>query len=294
MNASSSTPGSFDSVPLSTQTIACLKFFQRWETPLDQQAAKLYMRVRYEASDFAAFQRLAPAGSEERALFERFLGSFEEAGQLIREGQMRADLFFDSWYALPAAWHRVQPHVVGLRAEYHTPDLYENFAWLAQRAEQFWEDQHQYPVQWCPLTNPEPTPDDQAIFEAFHQHTFPAPENAGWKLFAALQQQAATFEAFSQMVPAGSADLVTFDWLMCAYDRAGVLIKNGIIHPALLFATWRSPQEVWQVAEPGVKGLRQESKVEQLYENAQWLAAFESEWQQKQIALSNQKHQPLT
>jgi hypothetical protein len=29
------------------------------------------------------------------------------------------------------------------------------------------------------------------------------------------------------------------------------------------------------------EGLRQESKVEQLYENAEWLAAFEPEWRQK-------------
>jgi len=281
MNASSSTPGNFDSVPLPTQTITCLEFFQRWETPLDQQAAKIYMRVRNEAPDFAVFQRFAPAGSEERILFERFLSSFEEAGQLIRDGQMRADLFFDSWYALPAAWHRVQPYVLGLRAEYHNDSLYENFAWLAQRAEQFWEDQRQHLVQWSPLSHPEPTPDDQAIFKTFHQHTFPAPENPGWKLFAVLQQRAPTFETFSQMVPAGSSDFVTFDWLICAYERAGVLTKRGIIHPALLFATWRSPQEVWHVAEPWVKGLRQESQVEQLYENAEWLAAFEPEWQQK-------------
>lgn len=280
MNASSSTPDDFPSVPGASQTITCLEFFERWETPLDQEAAKLYTRVRHEAPDFAAFQRLAPAGSEERALFERFLGSFEEAGQLIRNGQMREDLFFDSWYALPAAWHRVQPHVVGLCEEYQQPDLYENFAWLAQRAEQFWEEQRQHPVQWSPLAYAEPTPDDQAIFESFHRHTFPAPENPGWELFATLQQQAPTFEAFSQLVPAGSANLVTFDWLMCAYDRAGVLVKNGIIHPALVFATWRSPQEVWHVAEPWVKGLRQESQVEQLYENAEWLAAFETKRQQ--------------
>ncbi len=266
---------------LPAQTIACLEFFQRWETPRDQQAAQFYMRVRHEAPDFATFQQLAPAGSAERALFERFLGSFEDAGQLIRTGQMRADLFFDSWYELPGAWRRTQPFVLGLREEYHNPHLYEHFEWLATRAEQFWEEQKQTPPHWHPITYPEPTADDQAIFAAFNQHTLPAPNNPGWTLFAQLQQQAPTFEAFSQLVPLHSPAFVTFDWLMCAYDRAGVLTKNGIIHPTLLFKAWRSPEEIWQAAELWVKGLQREVNSPHLYENAEWLAAFEQEWRKQ-------------
>ncbi len=263
---------------LSAQTIACLEFFQRWETPLDEEAARFYQRVRREAPDFAAFQHLAPAGSTERALFERFLGSFEEAGQLIRAGQMRADLFFDSWYGMPAAWHRLQPYVQGLREEQNNPHLYESFEWLAPRAEQFWEEREHTPPDWHPITSPEPTADDQTIFAAFNQHTFPAPDQPGWTLFAQLQQQGPTYEAFAQLVPLHSPAFVTFDWLMCAYDRAGVLTKNGIIHPALLFATWRSPAEVWQAAEGWVKGLQQAINSPHLFESAEWLATFEQEW----------------
>ncbi|HEX6481870.1 MAG TPA: hypothetical protein VF043_23760 [Ktedonobacteraceae bacterium] len=48
------------------------------------------------------------------------------------------------------------------------------------------------------------------------------------------------------------------------------------------------------MAEPWVKGLRQESHVEQLYDNAEWLAAFEPEWKQQQIAISHQKRNLLS
>ena len=96
MNEPTVNTSNVPSTSSSAQTIACLEFFERWETPLDEEAARFYQRVRREAPDFTTFQRLAPAGSAERALFERFLGSFEEAGQLIHSGQMRADLFFDS------------------------------------------------------------------------------------------------------------------------------------------------------------------------------------------------------
>ena len=267
---------------LPAQTIACLEFFERWETPLDEQAAKAYRRIQHEAPDFATFQLLAPAGSSERALFERFLGSFEEAGHLIRTGQMRADLFFDSWYDLAAAWRHTQPHVLGLRAEQNNLHLYEHFEWLAIRSEQFWEEQKHNPPHWSPITYPEPTADDQAIFAAFNQHTFPAPDKPGWALFAQLQQQAPTYEAFLQLVPLHSPTFVTFDWLLCAYDRAGVLIKNGIIHPALLFKAWRSPEEIWQAAEVWVKGLQREVNSPHLFENAEWLAVFEREWRSRQ------------
>ena len=282
MTGSSPNPDGTPPASGASRTIACLQFFERWETPLDQQAANLYVRLRHEAPDFAGFLRMAPAGSEARALFERFVGSFEEAGRLIREGRMREDLFFDSWYALPAAWLRLQPYVLGLRDQYQQPALYENFEWVARRSEEFWEEQRLRPIQWRPMSHPEPTPDDRAVFESFHRHMFPDSANPGWALFAKLEEQAPTFEAASQVIPQGSPEYVTFDWLICAYERAGVLIKNGIVHPALLLATWRSPQEVWRTAEPWVKGVRQESKVEQLYENAEWLAAFEAEWQQKE------------
>src|SRR5260370_35434662 len=202
---------------LSSQTIACLQFFNRWETPLDTEAHKAYGRLRQAAPDFEPFQKLAPAGTEDRQLFERHLGSFEEAGRLIRAGQMREDLFFDSWYELPRAWVVAQPYVLGLRAEHNDNGLYGHFEWLAQRAAQFWREREQHPPEWRPITRPEPTPDDRAVFDAFDQST--PREPAGWALLAELARSAPPFAAFPPSVPAGSPQFVTFDWTLCADDR---------------------------------------------------------------------------
>jgi hypothetical protein len=109
---------------LSDQTIACLRYFNSWETPLDKAAYKAWGRLWAAAPDFDTFQRLAPPGSEDRRLFERFLASFEDAGRLIRAGKMREDLFFDSWYELPRAWTLAQPYVPGLRAAADDPRRY--------------------------------------------------------------------------------------------------------------------------------------------------------------------------
>ncbi len=260
----------------SAQTIACLHYFNRWETPLDNAAHKAYGRLRQAAPDFETFQKLAPPGSEDRRLFERHLACFEDAGQLIRAGQMRADIFFDSWYELPRAWLVAWPYVLGLRAEQNAPSLYEAFEWLAQRAEQFWLDREQHPPHWQPITHPQPTPDERAIFEAFDQTT--PRDAAAWALLAELRRSAPTFEAFEQAVPVSSPQFVTFDWLLCAYDHAGVLTKNGVLHPALLLAAWRSPVEVWTITQVWVRGLQRARHSPHLYENVEWLAEFETRW----------------
>ena len=261
---------------LSSQTIACLQFFNRWETPLDQQAHKAYGRLRKAAPDFESFQRLAPPGSEDRRLFERHLASFDNAGQLIRAGQMREDLFFDSWYELPRAWLVAQPYVLGLRAEQNEPQLYEDFEWLGQRAEQFWRERDQHPPEWRPIGGRAPTADDRAVFAAFDRTT--PRDAAAWALLAELARQAPSYEAFEQLVPADSPQFVTFDWLLCAYDRAGVLTKSGVLHPALLFASWRSPAEVWGMTQTWVRGLQRARGSPHVYENVEWLAEFEGRW----------------
>lgn len=261
---------------LSNQTIACLRFFNRWETPLDNEAHKAYGRLRAAAPDFETFQRLGPPGSEDRRLFERHLASFEDAGQLIRAGEMREDLFFDSWYEMPRAWELARPYVLGLRAEQNDQRRYEHFEWLALRAAQFWQDRDEHPPRWQPIVRPEPTPDDRVVFEAFDQTT--PRDAAAWALVDELRRSATTFEAFQQAVPLSSPQFVTFDWLLCAYDRAGVLTKNGILHPGLLFAAWRSPAEVWAMTETWVMGLQHLRGSPRLYENVEWLAEFEKQW----------------
>jgi hypothetical protein len=272
------------SASLSDQTIACLRFFNRWETPLDNEAYKAYGRLREAAPDFETFQKLAPPGSRDRGLFERHLASFEDAGRLIRAGEMREDLFFDSWYGLPAAWEVAQPYVLGMRAEQADPRRYEQFEWLAGRAAQFWQEREQHPPQWQPITHPEPTADDRAVFEAFDRTT--PRDGAAWALVDELRRSAPTFEAFQRAVLPSSPQFVTFDWLLCAYDRAGVLTKNGLLHPALLFGAWRSPAEVWTLTETWIRGLQHERHSPHLYENVEWLAEFEQRWRSGAAAQS--------
>jgi hypothetical protein len=52
MNALTSPASDLHTTSLSDQTIACLQFFNRWETPLDHQAHKAYGRIRHDAPDF--------------------------------------------------------------------------------------------------------------------------------------------------------------------------------------------------------------------------------------------------
>jgi hypothetical protein len=82
-------------------------------------------------------------------------------------------------------------------------------------------------------------------------------------------------------VPAGSPQFVTLDGVLCAYDRAGVLTKNGLLHPALLFAAWRSPAEVWAISETWIRGLQRARGSAHVYENVAWLAEFEQQWRRR-------------
>jgi hypothetical protein len=271
-------PQPFNASPSAEQTIACLAFFERWETRQDEQAFQLFRRVQRDAPNFLAFQRIAPLHSPERSLFERFLDSFEEAGRLIQDEQMRADLFFENWYELPAAWQRAFPYITVLREESRDPQRYHHFEWIAQLATTYWENRAHLQGHHQPLGDKEPTDEERAIFAAFNRHTFPIPDHPAWTLYARLQEQPATYEAFAHMILGDDETFVDFDWLMCMYERAGSFIKNGIIHPACVFATWPSPTKVWQTTQPWVQWLREERQSTHLNENAEWLAEFESTW----------------
>jgi hypothetical protein len=52
---------------LAEQTVVYLEFFHRWDTPLDDSAAKSFSRLVRGSPDYATFKTLAPEGSEERA-----------------------------------------------------------------------------------------------------------------------------------------------------------------------------------------------------------------------------------
>jgi hypothetical protein len=87
-------------------------------------------------TDFARFHDKFPRGakrSEEESLLRRFLGYFETAGTLYRNGLFSGDLMFD-WMAVTAAWDRVKGYALGVREEAGDPRLFENFEYAAERA----------------------------------------------------------------------------------------------------------------------------------------------------------------
>jgi hypothetical protein len=78
-------------------------------------------------ADFARFRDKFPKGkrSEEEGLLRRYLGYFETAGTLYRNGLFSGDLMFD-WMAVTTAWDRVE--------EAGDPRLFENFEYAAEQA----------------------------------------------------------------------------------------------------------------------------------------------------------------
>ena len=259
--------------------VGYLQFFRRWDTPADDHAAELFSRIVKPAPTWAEVQRLVPRGSETRALFERHLASFEEAADLIRTGRMSEDLFFDAWYAMPGAWTRAQPYVIGMRIDSGNPRLYQGFEWLASHAEAFWAARDKHPPHWHPIVDRAPTVDDVAIYESFALIWATPRDDVGREFFAALEKRAPTPAEFVALVPAGSEEYTKFDRVMCAYDQAGALMKNGILHPALFFRAWRSPREIWVSAGSWVQALRaSKENTAQLYDNVEWLVSFEREW----------------
>ncbi|MGB8648607.1 MAG: DUF4760 domain-containing protein [Anaerolineae bacterium] len=261
---------------LSGDIVAYLEFYKRWETPLDDEAARCFSRVVRNARDFDEFCRLAPAGSDERRLFERHVDSFEEAAPLIRQGQMREDLFFDAWYAMPQSWDRAQPFVLGMRIEANNLRLYEGFEWLAGRAEQFWANRASTPPHWRPIEGRAPTDSDEAVWAAFNEIWSTPRDAEGWALIRELEKRAPDGKTFMQIVPPGSPEYIKFDRVFCAYDQAGTLVKNGILHPALFFSRWESPRRIWAYAEPWIKSLREHAQNPHVYENVDWLVQYES------------------
>ena len=71
--------------------------------------------------------------SEEEGLLRRYLGYFETAGTLYRNGLFSGDLMFD-WMAVTTAWDRVKGYALGVREEAGDPRLFENFEYAAEQA----------------------------------------------------------------------------------------------------------------------------------------------------------------
>jgi hypothetical protein len=60
-----------------------------------------------------------------------------------------------------------------------------------------------------------------------------------------------------------------------------MLMKNGFLHPVLLFASWPSIATLWRSIRPWVEGLRKERNNPHVYENVDWLVDFENRWRMR-------------
>jgi hypothetical protein len=254
--------------------VTYLSFFRDFDSPRDEAAYRAFARVVREAPDFERFVAMVPPGSEERALVERFLGAFETAGELVRAGRMSEDLLFDGWYHAPAAWRRAEPYVGFLRRIYGEPERYASFEWLAGRAASYWQERELSPRTWLPLDR-DPTEGDERVFSAWNAIWSSERDAAARRSFAALEREAPAAAEFVERMQPGSDAFIQLDRVLCAYDQAGTLIKNGVLHPELFAQRWRSPSEFWPVIGPLIAALRAERGSSHAYENVDWLVGFE-------------------
>src|SRR5260370_9992334 len=83
-------------------------------------------------------------------------------------------------------------------------------------------------------------------------------DNEAWNAVRRLRTDGAfdSCEAFRQAVPAGDPRF-GLERVFCAFEQAGVLMRNGLRHPALYFEGWASPQTSSGRAPTATKAIRQ-------------------------------------
>ncbi len=259
-----------------SDAIVFLEYARYWSQPEDEQAKELVKKLRKTAPDWAALKKAAPGGSRERALVKRYLGQFEQAGQLVRAGALSPDLFVDLWDDAESSWKQAEPWITGLRTDSGRADLYEYFEWLAHRTHVLLDAREKNPPTWAPLETGAPTPEEVHLFFEFAS-MWQTPRDLEAQLFVEkLAAQAADFASFQRMVPAGSASYTLFDRFYRELDQAGVLVKNGALRTELATLI-RSATQWWEIGKTWIVPLREQSKSPHLFENVEWLAKHEAE-----------------
>jgi len=126
-----------------------------------------------------------------------------------------------------------------------------------------------------------PSHADAMLFMEYYKLWDTPLDGEAWTLFRTLHSEGALedFERFAERVPSNSHEYVLFDRVCCSFEQAGVLMKNGLMHPNLYFDAWASPTRAWERARSAVEGLRKHSGNEDLYTNFEWLARREEQWQ---------------
>ncbi len=94
----------------------------------------------FDTKTYRKFKKKYPSGSRGSRYFNHLMGNWELLATLVVNGLINEDLVFDMFYVEPQ-WEKAQPVVYGLRKEWKSPRLYENFEVLAQKAAK-WEKTH--------------------------------------------------------------------------------------------------------------------------------------------------------
>lgn len=124
-----------------------------------------------------------------------------------------------------------------------------------------------------------PTHADAMLFMEYYKLWDTPLDNEAWNTFRSLRAAGAfeSFERFRELVPNGDAKFGHLDRVLCAFEQAGVLMRHGLLHPALYFEAWAAPEAVWDRVADVVRGLREEGSRD-AYKYAEWLAARAREW----------------
>ena len=123
-----------------------------------------------------------------------------------------------------------------------------------------------------------PTHADGMLFMEYYKLWDSPLDGEAWTRFRQLREEGAfeDYETFSAAVPKTDRDFILFDRVCCSFEQAGVLMRNGLLHPDLYFEGWAVPAGVWSVVAPVVEGLRESNP--EAYKNFEWLTGRYSEW----------------
>ena len=106
----------------------------------ESRRANRWFWEEFDIKSYRKFKKKYPSGSEGHRYFNRLMGNWETLATLVVNGLISEDLFFDM-FLVKHRWEKAEPIVHGLRKEWKSPRLYENFEVLVQK-EAKWEKTH--------------------------------------------------------------------------------------------------------------------------------------------------------
>ena len=123
-----------------------------------------------------------------------------------------------------------------------------------------------------------PTHADGMLFMEYYKLWDSPLDGEAWTFMRGIREDGVLddYDRFNERVPKASRDFVLFDRVCCSFEQAGVLMKNGLLHPDLYFDGWASPRDAWNMVETVVRGLQEQKP--HAYENFDWLAQQYDKW----------------